>query len=171
MSILDLIAARVDDGMLHPLFPRAAGTSAKRAMLIANDLWNFIQASGPDDEWETRKGQLQADLETFATGDPIGPKYLFLLSHSRHGVWEIRSVRPRPSIRVLGRFIAKDVFVATNYALRSELGDWDSWAWRDAKVMARTVWARLFHTYQPLITTDINRVVSGALNGKYFKGG
>lgn len=76
-----------------------------------------------------------------------------------------------PSIRVLGYFIAKDVFVATNYALRGDLGGWDSREWRDAKVMAGTMWTRLFHQYRPLITTDINRLVSGALNGRYFKGG
>lgn len=171
MSILDLIAARVSDGMLFPLFPRAVGTSAKRAMLIAEGLWNFISEPGPDQEWEIRKGFLQADLETFATGDPIGPKYLFLLSPAREGVWEIRSARPDPSIRVLGLFIGKDIFVATNFALRSELEGWETRAWRDSKLMARTVWTNLFHTYRPRITSDINHVVSGAINGKYFKGG
>src|SRR5215216_3735673 len=170
MSIADLIADRVQRGMLFPLYPRAPGSSPQRALLVAEELWNFLQAPGPDDDWEERKGFLLADLEVFAEGQQIGPKYLFLLYPSREGVWEIRSTSQNPSIRVLGRFVCKDVFVATNYALRDQLGGWQSRKWRDVKVMSRTVWTCLFHPYQPLITTDINRVVSGAIDGKYFKG-
>jgi hypothetical protein len=59
-------------------------------------------------------------LDLFAEGAPIGPKYLFLLYRADEAVWEIRSVRPNPSIRVLGRFAAKDIFVATNFALRDD---------------------------------------------------
>lgn len=171
MSILDVIVARVNAGMLYPLIPRAAGSAPKRAMLIAEDLWTFLHEPDPDPEWEDRKGFLQADLEVFAEGQTIGPKYLFLLYPAREAVWEIRSGRPDPSIRVLGRFITKDVFVATNYARRDELGGWQSRRWRDVKLMSRTVWTNLFHPYQPRITSDVNQVVSGALNGKYFKGG
>lgn len=170
MSIIDLIITRVGDRMLFPLIPKAAGTSAKRAMFIAEDLWNFIQETGPDEDWEERKGFLQADLEVFAGGQPIGPKYLFLLYPAREAVWEIRSMKPNPSIRILGRFAARDIFIATNFALRDELGGWQSRRWRDVKVASRTIWTQLFHQYQPLVTTDINEVVSGAINGKYFKG-
>ena len=70
---------------------------------------------------------------------------------------------------MLGRFPLKDVFVATNHALRSDLGGWQSRAWRQVKTMAVTIWVRLFHTYQPVVTTDVNDVVSGARSGIYFK--
>jgi hypothetical protein len=79
------------------------------------------------------------------------------------------AVRHDPSIRVLGCFAERDVFIATNYALREELGGWQSRAWRDVKVRARTIWTHLFHTYQPVITTNVHDVVTGAINGKYFK--
>jgi hypothetical protein len=170
MSIVDAIAARVQEKQLFLLTPRAPGSSAKRVILVAEDLWNFLQESGPDQDWEDRKGELQADLEVFADGSAIGPKYLFLLYRASEGVWEIRSTRPDPQIRVLGRFVEKDIFIATNYALRDDLGGWQSRAWRDVKVMSRAVWTRLLHSYQPLITTNVNDVVSGAINGKYFKG-
>ena len=71
-------------------------------------------------------GTLQADLELFAEGQPIDPKYLFLLYPPAEGVWEIRSIRPHPSIRVLGLFAQKDVFIATNLELRENLGGWQS---------------------------------------------
>lgn len=170
MSIDDLIADRVGRGMLFPLIPSVPGISPRRAMLIAEDLWDFLHAPGPNADWDERKGRLQADLEFFAEGLPIGPKYLFLLSPARECVWEIRSTRPDPSIRVLGCFIRRNVFVATNFALRGDLGGWESRSWRDAKITSRVVWARLFHPYQPLMSVNVGDVVSGALDGKYFKG-
>jgi len=170
MSILDFIFARVQEKRLFLLVPQAPGTSAKRVLLIEEQLWDFIHKSGPDDAWEERKGVLLADLEVFASGEPIGPKYLFLLYRASEGVWEIRSTRRDPSIRVLGRFIARDVFVATNFALRESLGGWQSREWRDVKVRSRVIWTQLFHPYRPIITTDVSTVVTGAIDGKYFKG-
>jgi hypothetical protein len=170
MSIDDLLLARIKEKQLHILRPNARGTSPQRLMLLHENLWNFLESDGPDDEWEVRKGYLQADLELFADGSPVGPKYLFLLSPAREAVWEIRSLRPMPSVRVLGRFVHKDVFVATNFALRDELEGWKSRAWRDARLGARTIWTRLFHNYEPLRSTNVHDVVSGAIDGTYFKG-
>ena len=84
-------------------------------------------------------------------------------------VWEIRSAADAPSIRVLGLFADKDVFIATNFELREDLGGWQSRAWKEVKRKAKAIWVWLFQTHKPIITTDINNVVSGALNGKYFK--
>jgi hypothetical protein len=138
-------------------------------MYVSEGLWALFATSHPDPIMESRVGTLRADLETFVDGAPLYPSYLFLLSPAQEGVWEIRSTRDEPSIRVLGLFAAKDIFIATNYALRSNLGDWPSREWRDAKVAARTIWTNLFHTYRPIITTNVHRVVTGAINGKYFK--
>jgi len=169
MSIDELITARVHDRMLFPIIPKAAGTSPRRAMFVSEALWDLLKTPHPDPDWEERIGLLHADLEVFAEGMPIHPKYLFLLYPSREAVWEIRSIRPDPSIRVLGRFARKNVFVATNYALRDELGGWQSRNWRDVKVRARAIWTNLFHTYPPVKTINVHEVVSGAIDGKYFK--
>jgi len=154
---------------LFALRPLAAGTSARRCMLLAEDVWSLLNTTHEDQELEERIGFLQADLEVFAEGQPIHPKYLFLLYPVEDAVWEIRSVRPAPSIRVLGLFADKDVFVATNYALREELGGWQSREWKQVKRRARAVWSSLFHPYPPMVSTDVNQLVSGAINGKYFK--
>src|SRR3981081_1752281 len=169
MSISDLILHRVSIGMLFPILPRAAGGATRRAMFVSEDIWSLLSIEHQDDDMEERLGILQADLELFAGGQPIDPKYLFLLYPADEGVWEIRSVRPSPSIRILGFFAAKDVFIATNMALRENLGGWESSEWKDVKRLARTRWAHLFHTYQPLKSTDVRNLVTGAINGKYFK--
>ena len=87
----------------------------------------------------------------------------------RDGVWEIRSVRPEPSIRVLGLFAEKDTFIATNAALREDLGGWQSKQWKDPKRLAKVRWRQLFNTYPPLKATKPKLLVSGAIDGKYFK--
>jgi hypothetical protein len=129
----------------------------------------MLETTHPDPAMEDRMGILQADLELFADGQSIDPKYLFRLYPATDSVWEIRSVRPEPSIRILGLFAAKNVFVATNLALREDLGGWQSREWKTAKKMARSNWTQLFHTYQPMSTGNIHDLVTGAVDGKYFK--
>lgn len=169
MSIRVEIDRRVSEGRLFPLIPTAAGSSPRRAMFVSEDIWSLLTTAHDDEEMEDRLGKLQADLELFAEGQPIGPKYLFLLYPARDAVWEIRSVRDAPSIRVLGLFADKDVFIATNHVLRETLGSWESREWKNVKRAARACWARLFGTYPPLTSTSVRDLVSGAIDGKYFK--
>jgi len=138
-------------------------------MFVGEELWSLLNSAEGDQQWELRVANLQADLETFVEGRAIDPKYLFLLYPAREAVWEIRSARDQPSIRVLGLFARRDVFIATNFALREDLGGWDSRAWKDVKRMARTKWGHYFHTYQPIASTNIHQLVTGALDGRYFR--
>jgi hypothetical protein len=169
MSIEDLIIHKVGMGMLFPIIPRARGAAPRRAMFVSEDIWSLLSTEHQDDDMEDRLGILQADLEQFAEGRVIDPKYLFLLYPVSEGVWEIRSVRPEPSIRVLGFFAKTNVFIATNLALRENLGGWESREWKDVKRLARTRWGHLFHAYEPMISTKLNDLVTGAIDGKYFK--
>jgi hypothetical protein len=169
MSIEDLIKHKVGAGMLFPLIPRAHGSTPRRAMFVSEDIWSLLSTEHQDDEMEDRLGILQADLELFAEGRTIDPKYLFLLYPASEGIWEIRSVRPNPSIRVLGFFAKKDVYIATNLALRESLGGWESREWKNVKRLARTRWGHLFHTFHPLISTNLSDLVTGSIDGKYFK--
>jgi hypothetical protein len=165
MSIADEIAEQ----RLFPLLPRASGSTARRAMFVSENMRSMLAATHADSEMEDRMGTLQADLELFAEGQAIDPKYLFRLYPLADGVWEIRSARPQPSIRVLGLFAARNVFIATNMALREDLGGWQSREWKNVKRAARAHWTQLFHTYQPMTSSNIHDLVTGALNGKYFK--
>jgi hypothetical protein len=155
--------------MLFPIVPKRPGSSARRAMFVHERLWSVLQSPEGDDQWERRVAELQADLEVFAEGAPIDPKYFFYLYPARDGVWEIRSTRIDPSIRVLGLFAERDVFVATNHALREELGGWQSREWKRVKREASARWRHLFYAYKPMKGTDIHNKVSGALDGQYFR--
>lgn len=169
MSIQDEIVDRVARGMLWPLLPLVPGVSPIRALFVGEALQKVLDSPEGDDEWERRVGELRADLERFVVTPEITPKYLFLLYPARDYVWEIRSVAHDPSIRVLGRFAERDVLVATNHALRSDLGGWQSRAWKEVKRLALAIWRTLFFSEKALETRDINQVVSGAMSGDYFK--
>lgn len=169
MSIHEMLRWKVNDGDLVSLIPRRPGAAPKRSMLLTQDLWELLNSPQGDDEIDDRMGALKADLEVFADGQPLHPKYLFLLSPVRDAVWEIRSVRPKPSIRVLGLFAARDTFVATNWALRGPLGHFDAAKWRAAKRRALAVWRHLFGGCEPIRETDPKTFTTGAIDGKYFK--
>jgi hypothetical protein len=169
MSIDAELRDCVRRGMLHILNPRAPGSVSRRVMLLTQPLWDLLHSPEGDDEWEKRVAELRADLEVFAEGMPVTPKYLFLLYPAENCVWEIRSVRSAPSIRVLGFFAKRDIFVATNFALREDLGGWQSREWKQVKRYAQAKWRWLFKTFQPRSGTDIKTLVTGAIDGKYFK--
>lgn len=169
MSIEDEIVDRCDRGMLFPLLPKAAGATTRRAMFIEEGLWAELNSSEGDPVWDERIGRLRADLEIFVTEEEITPKYLFRLFPKLDRVWEIRSIQEKPSIRVLGLFPLKDVFVSTNYALREALEGWQSRAWRDVKKMALAMWRKLFLTYRAVETTNVKDVCSGASDGVFYK--
>jgi hypothetical protein len=169
MSIHDEILDRMQRGMLFPVLPKARGSTIRRAMLVSERLNAVLTSPEGNQEWERRVAELQADLEVFVEARTIDPKYLFFLYPPRDAVWEIRSARNNPSIRVLGLFAWKDVFVATHHALREALGGWESREWKREKRTARAEWRRLFPTYDPKMDINVKNLVTGALDGKYFK--
>ena len=177
MSIEDEVLDKCRRKMLFPLLPKAAGAPVLRAMFVAEGLWKDLNSTEGDPVWDERIGRLRADLEVFVTEASINPKYLFHLYPAADAVWEIRSVKDDPSIRVLGLFPVKDAFVSTNYVLREalverragKLVDWQSRGWKSVKRMAKAVWRSLFGTYQPIISTDAKQVCSGATDEIFYK--
>jgi len=169
MSIREQIQWRVSEGRLVSLIPRAVGARRIRALFLTRALYDWVNGPWENVEDEVRFSLLRADLEVFIEGRLIGPKYLFVLSPNDDRVWEIRSVEPNPSIRVLGRFAEKDVLVLTDWCLRSDLGGWNTREWRDARERCKSSWNQLFNPHQPLGGSRIHDFVSNAADGKYFR--
>lgn len=169
MSIGDEIVDRVQREMLYPLWPKRQGDPVRRAMLLSEEMYVALTAHRNDADERLRFGALRADLEYFVTSERIDGKYLFHLYPAADSVWEIRSVRDDPSIRVLGCFATRDIFVATTYALRENLGGWQSREWKAIKRRARAKWNAIFNPYPPQSGTDPSKLVSGVLGGKFFR--
>lgn len=169
MSILQNILWRVQEGRLYPLVPLARNAPRLRLMYLTKDVFEALNQTRERTEEIERYAQMEADLGEFVTSPTLDPKYLFLLSPVRDSVWEIRTVRPSPGIRTMGLFAEKDIFIATNYASRDQLPGWNSPEWKAAKSRAATEWRNLFPGYEPLRVMDVKQLVTGAIDGKYFK--
>lgn len=169
MSIEKILKDRVQRGMVHLLKPVARGASIRRILLIGERLHKALEEETGDAKWDERIGWLKADLEVFVTSKNLRPEYLFWLYPRSKCIWEIRSVQNEPSVRVFGLFAAKDVFLATNFALRGYLGEWESREWKREKRNATVEWNGLMHPYKPVQAVTVHDVVTGAINAKYFK--
>ena len=169
MSIEVQIEELKRTGRLFPVVSYAPGATTRRALLVNEGLWNRL--SGPWDtiEDEIRFMRLRAYLDVYTEGRPIAPGFLFQLTGRSEEVWEIKAPRPRPGLRVFGRFANIDIFVALHYASRDVLGGWQSRVWRDAREICKSEWRKLFLTWEPLNGTSIHDYVSNAIDGKYLK--
>jgi hypothetical protein len=169
MSIDDVIVDRVCRKMLYPLWPKRPADPARRALLLSEEVYAALTADRADPADKLRFGELRADLEHFVTSPTLDGKYLFLLYPSPDRVWEIRSVRSEPSIRVLGFIAAQDVFVAMTYARREDLAGWQSREWKQIKRRAGAQWRAMFDPYQPRSGINPAEHISGVLSGKFYK--
>lgn len=169
MSMRDALRWRVEEKRLHPLPMLVPWSTPVRAMLVTSEILDLLSGPWDDDIKETRAGRLHADLETFVTGDHVTHRYLKRLSPARDRCWEIRSVSDDPSIRVLGAIAEQNVFIAINFARREDLGGWRDRRWRDFKEECKAQWRNLFHPYEPMAASVIHDVVSGAIDGRYFR--
>jgi len=91
-----------------------------------------------------RWAKLEADMSHFVEGGYINWNLMKWLDPQKQEVWELKSVRPKPSIRVFGRFAEPDVFVGTNYQLRNKMkGKWSQEFWNEIGECEK-IWADLF---------------------------
>lgn len=163
--VQDMITA----GQLVRLHPVSRRASQRRALLITPHVDAVLNQEGSEDMTDERLARLRADLEAFVTERDVHPEYLYWLTPKRAGVWEVRSVDPQPSLRVLGRFISQDAFVAFLVERRDQLGGWNSPEWRRAIRTCIQRWHSIFGPYAPLIGEQPNDFFTGALDAGYFK--
>lgn len=119
---------------------------------------------------EERFDDLRADLVSFLIWRRIDPNYLWLLSPKTHGVWEIKSHREEPQIRVFGQFAAKDIFIAMRYRYRSEMGNFDNLNWSFEIRQVERKWRQVFlGEYSALTTQNQHKLFSGATDERFFE--
>jgi hypothetical protein len=171
MSIRDLISdyTREDQKRLFWHKP-AIQDHVKRHMLISVDLRNALV--GP---WKTtaegrRFGQLRGDLDAFVEGRRISvanhpyekdkTAYIARVDPVSAEIWDIRSIDPSPSIRVLGCFVEKDLFIALAWSYRDNLDGPGGLLWEAFIQRAQHEWRRLFLTYIPCSGSEISDYIS-----------
>ena len=128
-------------------------------MFVSEELADAVMMPWEDTDTEYRFGQLLQTLNNFTEGrrisvaeDPYDKHkktFLARLDPIQDEAWQIRSIAPKPAIRVFGHFAFKDTFVALTWRHRSDLDGPRSKSWRDEIQRCKAEWRKLFHPYQP----------------------
>ena len=175
MSIERLLKERLDDGDLVKVTPIRGGPEA-RVVYATVDVFAQLEPATASSEYAASSGHLRKWLDGFTTGKRIvvGSRRsrkcdMKQLEPTTNEVWEIRK-QDQPSMRVFGRFIAKDAFVATNVELVSNLFsvEWivkglSRWPiWNREIRNCKAIWRRLFVTYPPHTGSSLDDYLSAA---------
>jgi hypothetical protein len=135
------------------------GLPIERLFYASDSVKTLILGPLNDHNEEKRAYELRAEIDRFIDGKTIfvraeseeGTKALLArLNPSADEVWELRSLKPKPSLRIFGTFVEKNSFVALHWAKRTVLGAGDSEEWADAIEQFKTIWQDWFHPFEPL---------------------
>lgn len=123
----DAIEAAKTKGALTPATPIAPWSAKPRVLLMCGPLYEAITLGRGDADKNVRQrwAALEAAFSHFVEGGRIDREFLKPLEPFKYEHWTLRNRKPRPSLRVFGRFAAPDVFVATHVVERTDLkGKW-----------------------------------------------
>lgn len=158
MSIRDQINSLVQDGRLFELYPVLKSEKVSRCMFVSKQIWDEISPQS-DEKFDERFAKLRADLDRFVDGSEVTvahnpykrskKAYIARTNPIEDEVWDIRSVDPRPGIRVLGFFAEKDVFIALEWEFRTNLDGPGGKLWSKFLRANGAHWRRLFGVYRP----------------------
>ena len=128
-------------GLLHPLRFPLDWRGQPRAMLLSAPLdQTLTQGQEATDPQERKRwASLHALMVFFVQGGFVSENEFKQLSEPKFEVWEIK-FRPKPGLRVFGRFALPDVFVATHLAIRRELGERNSDRWEIEKINCEQIY-------------------------------
>jgi hypothetical protein len=170
-----LLWERVHSGQLVKLTPYVDVDKVIRKMYLTKELNDQIgsylemddgMATAEQNACIARFARLKADLDAFLTSPAIDAEYMKQLSPAGKGIYEIRSVRPKPALRVFGRFISKDVFLATHLTERKALGGWKSQEFKQEIARCRKIWRQIFPHHPALEGDALSSLVTGGHDEK-----
>lgn len=142
MLISDALEAAKAAGLLHPARPVEPWAPVPRAFLMCNPLRESMELgrADPDESIRKRWAELEAAISTFIVGGYVSEKLIKQLQPAKYEHWELISRRPRPSLRVFGRFAMSDVFVGTHVKPRKGLGGMYSPQFEHEKLVCEDHW-------------------------------
>jgi hypothetical protein len=171
MSIIEAVWQRIGEGTLIELkpLPQDSNVLFKRKMYLTATLYEELKRDWSDIKKLERFACLEADLLIFLTSATLDSKYMTCLSPFQNGVWQIKSVRPKPGVRVFGFFAAKDLFVATHYVFRKGMKNFNSKEYEVEIRRGKAIWRQLFPTYNYMSSNSLTDLATGAIHEKYCR--
>jgi hypothetical protein len=158
MLIQAKIKSLCDAGILSLIPQSWPGLPKMRAMYASKLIGDLIMGPWSDQQEEKRAFELRAEIDWFIDGKrlflrpdhEVGTSaWLARLDPPSEEVWEIRSIKPKPSLCILGTFAQRDVFVALIWAKRTSLGAGDSKEWEELIEQFKQEWHNYFSEFSP----------------------
>ena len=142
MLIPASVKAAVDSGLLAPAIPIADWAGCPRVVLLTKTTRDAINAGRNHVDEKERQcwAKVEAAFSHFIEGGLVTEDLVKQLKPEKFEHWEFRCRKPRPSIRVFGRFAMPDVFVATHPRPRNELGGMWSLQFEIEKLVCEDHW-------------------------------
>lgn len=140
--LIPAIKVAIANGKLVPVKPIASWAAEPRVVLLCKPIREAMDAGKEDlDEKERQSwAKVEAAFSHFIEGGYVTDNLVKQLQPSKFEHWEFRCRRPRPSIRVFGRFGMPDVFVATHHMPRNLLGGMWSPEFEHEKLVCEQHW-------------------------------
>jgi hypothetical protein len=88
-----------------------------------------------------RWARLEASISYFIEGRYVTDDFIKQLKPPKFEHWELKSRKPRPSLRVFGRFAKADIFVGTHVVPRPDLRGMWSPEFEHEKLVCEDYWA------------------------------
>lgn len=142
MLIQAALSNALQRGLLREAQPSVGWAGTPRTFLMCEPLWSAVEEGRLSNDIASIKrwASLEADISHFIEGGYVNDDLLKQLEDFKHEHWELRSVRPKPSLRVFGRFALPDVFVGTHSVERGPLGEKHSFNWEHQKLVCEDHW-------------------------------
>jgi hypothetical protein len=142
MLIDGVIEAAKAAGKLIAVRPVAVWVGEPRAFLMCEPLYRALNCGkvSPDESVRNRWATLEAAMSHFVEGGLVTEDLMKQLKPEKYEHWELRSRKPRPSLRVFGRFAKPDVFVGTHVDRRDRLGGMWSPEFEHEKLVCEDHW-------------------------------
>jgi len=182
MSIRDVWEKRVRDHELFKLDFLIPGPPELRIVLMSPEINALVAPPWPENEIGERCARLRGELENILAGKPLVVCWTPRKGREHHQIgrlepiednlFDIRSVDPKPGLRIPFHFAEKDVLVAHLCSPRSASVRWlqrvpllgaRSKAWRNAIRDAKSQWSILFPNFEPHAGNHINDYLSNAV--------
>lgn len=132
-----------EQGKLFPARPVAIWAGEPRAFFMCRELYEDVQSgkTSLDEAERQRWARLEGQMGFFAEGGYVTDDFVKQLLPPKFEHWELKSRKPRPSLRVFGRFAAPDTFIGTHVLPRSGLGGMWSPEFEHEKLVCEEIYA------------------------------
>ena len=161
--------------------PRQSQAPGTRGVLLSAEVAGLVLGPWPDTPLGFRCARLRAEFDAFVGGNSLivcwtpfkgrAHHRVGRLSPVEHGVWDLRSVDPRPGLRVFFCLGERDLIVAStcnprsvdiSWLPRPPLGPREGREWKRAVRECRFMWNELFPGRRPFVGAKLDECFSNA---------